>query len=95
MAVADGREVAAAAGGRTVSTKVPLELVLSVCKVAAMTVRQRGLDNVDGNEFDDSTYKAGCATPVSAAAPPTSIMSFMIDLPKSSSLYRCPLIGVG
>ena len=60
MAVADGREVAAAAGGRTVSTKVPLELVLSVCKVAAMTVRQRGLDNVDGNEFDDSTYKAAC-----------------------------------
>ena len=35
----DGNEF----GGRTVSTQVPLELVLSVCKVAAMTVRQRGL----------------------------------------------------
>ena len=35
------------------------------------------------------------ATHAAATAPPTPIMSFMIDLPKSLSLYHCPLVGVG
>jgi hypothetical protein len=43
----DGREGAAASGGRTVWTVMPLELNLSVCKVATMTVRQRGRIMVD------------------------------------------------
>ena len=38
---------------------------------------------------------AGREAHAAAAAPLTPIMSFMIDLPKSSSLYRCPLIAVG
>ena len=38
----DECEEAVAAGGRTVSKEMPLGLVLSVCKVAAMPVRQRG-----------------------------------------------------
>ena len=91
----DGREGAAAAGGRTVWTMMPLELVLSVCKVAAMTVRQRGLDNVGGDEFGDSTARAGCAATVSAAAPPTPTKSFFRSIPKSPSSYRSPMVGAG
>ena len=78
MAVADGREVAAAAGGRTVSTKAPLELVLSVCKVAAMTVRQRGEYTADENEVGAMAARAGREAHAAAVAPSAFIESFLV-----------------
>jgi hypothetical protein len=56
----DEREEAMAARGRTVLTKMPLKLVLSVCKVAAMTVRQRGGDVVDEDEDVAKAARVGC-----------------------------------
>ena len=60
------------------STKVPLVLVLSVCKVAAMTVRQREEYIVDENEDGAMAARAGCEVDAAAAAPTAPIESFLV-----------------
>ena len=89
----DEREEAMAARGRTVLTKMPLKLVLSVCKVAAMPVRQRGGDVVDKDEDVARAARVGCEAHTTAAAPSAPIESFVVVGPIGPSLYRCPQFG--
>ena len=65
----DEREEAVAAGGRTVLKKMPLGLVLSVCKVAAMAVRQRGEYTADENEVGAMAARAGREAHAAAVSP--------------------------
>ena len=89
----DEREEAMAARGRTVLTKMPLKLVLSVCKVAVMTVRQRGGDVLDKDEDIARAALVGCEARITAAAPSAPIKSFIVAGPTGPSLYRCPQFG--
>ena len=74
----DECEEAVAAGGRTVLKEMPLGLVLSVCKVAAMTVRQRGEYTADENEVDAMAARAGREAHAAAVAPSAFIESFLV-----------------
>ena len=78
----DEREEAVAAGGRTV-LKMPLGLVLSVCKVAAMAVRQRGEYTADENEVGAMAARAGREAHAAAVAPSAFIESFLVVGPIS------------
>ena len=60
------------------SKKMPLGLVLSVCKVAAMTVRQRGEYTADENEVGAMAARAGGEAHAAAVAPSAFIESFLV-----------------
>ena len=58
--------------------KMPLGLVLSVCKVAAMAVRQRGEYTADENEVGAMAARAACEADAAVEAPTALIESFLV-----------------
>ena len=58
--------------------KMPLGLDLSVCKVAAMTVRQRGEYAADENEVGAMAVRAGCEAGAAVEDPTAPIKSFLV-----------------